>query len=447
MALASAAFAADPPPNDFFKLPASGSPQAPVTTTNATKPTTATAATSSTSPSTAIAAGSALPSGSFQLKLYHAVLENAALIGGKYGWPYPAFLAKAGGESNLKFLEADGLAVPAPSAARLSEYVDLEADPGDGRAPATYQVYVPKPDPQRPLYGVFAYITASPTAAFPPGFTEVFEKYRLIGICPDNAGNPIITPMRQWKVLDGITAIRRKYPIDPARIYLGGTSGGGRMASQMTLMLPELFNGGYYMVGVNWYVDTYGPGGSAGFTSKATPALVNAVRARIRHVLMTGSGDFNLAGTINTVAEFEKAGFTFLLQNINGHGHAPPTGETFDQGIQFLDQPLLQNPEVLAKKAALLMTTQPCNAWLGLAQAASRAPTDAPYVADALAKAAELQTQYQAEVADCRAAVEAKEATALMKVRAAIKKWGSTIDDRLVKLDYELKPPAKGATK
>lgn len=432
----------DPKAGDFFKLPASGSADAPVA---APKPT-GTATPAAPSPGfaapaahgPAAAATGALPTGSFNMRLYHAYLDSAALIGSKYGWKYPDFLNVGGGEPNLKFLEDDGLKTPMPPAARLGEYLDLEKDPGDGRTPANYLVYVPKHDPQRPLYGVYAHITAAPKGQFQPGFTEVLEKYRLIGIGSDNAGNPITTPMRQWKVLDGIEAIRRKYPTDPARIYVGGTSGGGRMASQMVLMFPELFTGGYYMIGANWYLDTPV---QAGFVRSVSPTLVNNVKQRARHVLMTGTKDMNLEGTKAVAGEFTKVGFPHLLQVLPEHGHQAPPAEVFDEGIKFLDAPLMENPEVLFKKSALLATTQPGNAWLGLSQAASRAPNGAaPWVSEALAKAAALKAQYEAEVAVCRAEVESKAPTALMKVRAALKKWGSSVDEQLVRLDNQLKP-------
>ncbi len=72
---------------------------------------------------------------------------------------------------------------------------------------------------------------------------HVCEDHQLLLASPHAAGNSTDTRKRVRIVLDVLDELRRKYRIDPDRTYVGGFSGGGRIACAVGFSLPEYFGG------------------------------------------------------------------------------------------------------------------------------------------------------------------------------------------------------------
>ena len=85
-----------------------------------------------------------------------------------------------------------------------------------------------------------------------------------------------------------------------------------------------------------------------------SPAFLEGVRTKTRHVLCTGSKDSNLTNTKDVYESYNRARFTCMLQNIEGMGHAQPETEDFDKGLEFLDAPLRKGADALYKSAGQL---------------------------------------------------------------------------------------------
>ena len=52
---------------------------------------------------------------------------------------------------------------------------------------------------------------------------------------------------------DAVHNMKKFYSIDESRVYVGGASGGGRIASALAVLYPELFHGGLYIIGANYF--------------------------------------------------------------------------------------------------------------------------------------------------------------------------------------------------
>lgn len=106
-----------------------------------------------------------------------------------------------------------------------------------------YELFVPpKHNPAKPAPLV---LFISPSKQ-PAGFAQwksICEEQGAIFASPFGAGNDCETRQRVRIVLDVLDDVRRRYAIDPDRTYLGGFSGGGRIACAIAFSLPEYFGG------------------------------------------------------------------------------------------------------------------------------------------------------------------------------------------------------------
>ena len=106
-----------------------------------------------------------------------------------------------------------------------------------------FSVYVPAQRPSRG-YGLMVFIPPWQDARLPQGWATVLDKHGMIFVSAAKSGN-------EEKVLDrriplallGAYNMMQRYSIDPDRIYIGGFSGGARVALRTALAYPDLFRG------------------------------------------------------------------------------------------------------------------------------------------------------------------------------------------------------------
>ncbi len=207
-------------------------------------------------------------------------------------------------------------------------------------ATESFSLYVPPAyDPEGEPYGVVVWVSPVEDGSIPPAFRPVFDERHLIWIGPHNAGNQRHLFPRAGLVLDAALNVERFYNIDPDRIFVSGLSGGGRMAAMHAVAYPDVFAGGFPIIGVTTYLDV-SPESSPGqrvpqFPRPSPDVLERANRQPL--VIMTGSGDFNREECRLTAAAYERDGFTDLhLFDIDGMGHEMPTVEDFGRGLDLL---------------------------------------------------------------------------------------------------------------
>jgi hypothetical protein len=106
-----------------------------------------------------------------------------------------------------------------------------------------FSVYKPAQHPSQG-YALMVFIPPWQDAHLPPGWATVLEQHGMIFVSAAKSGN-------EEKVLDrriplallGAYNVMRRYPIDPERVYIGGFSGGARVAQRTALAYPDLFRG------------------------------------------------------------------------------------------------------------------------------------------------------------------------------------------------------------
>jgi dienelactone hydrolase len=205
-----------------------------------------------------------------------------------------------------------------------------------------FHLLVPKSYAHEEKWGLFVYVNPGDDAGLPDGYESILEKHRLIAIAAYKTGNERNVVERFRLAIDAQWNAVQRFNIDPARVYVSGFSGGGRIASMLAVAYSDVFKGGIPFCGVNFYTKIPSEPGKV-WPTYYTPAaeMLKAAKATGRFVLVTGETDMNLKNT-QAVYEhgFKKEGFKHaLLLEVPGMAHAPPPPEWFDKGLEFLDTP------------------------------------------------------------------------------------------------------------
>lgn len=207
----------------------------------------------------------------------------------------------------------------------------------------TFEVYVPPTYSHDVPHGLMVWISPGDDGGPHPPWHPVLDEHALIWVGANNSGND-----RNWLVrrlplaFDALHNMRKRYHIDPNRLYIAGHSGGGRCASRIALHYPDLFSGALYVNGMDNWVRVGKPGATgkswgASFPSPSSKDMRMA-RNRGRYVLMTGDDDFNREQTKAYYdALYEKELKEVLYLQVTGGGHDVPSAAWFAQAIEFLD--------------------------------------------------------------------------------------------------------------
>jgi len=164
-----------------------------------------------------------------------------------------ASFADSGLMKNVVFSETSELSSSAEIARRMftplayrrvrSHFAEVREQPIDP-AHEKFVVYVP-PDPTPEKgFGLLVFIPPWPEASLPDDWSRILDRHAIIFVSAANSGNDAGTLDRRVPLaLLGYENIRRRYPIDTERVYVGGLSGGSRVALRVALAYPDVFRG------------------------------------------------------------------------------------------------------------------------------------------------------------------------------------------------------------
>jgi poly(3-hydroxybutyrate) depolymerase len=226
--------------------------------------------------------------------------------------------------------------------------IRAKSQPGD----PTYELHLPPDHNPEEKYGLFVWISAGDSGKPPrEDWLKVLARRKLIWIGPNNVGNETDTLWRTYMATEAVRQAKARFDnIDPNRVYVAGVSGGGRIASHAALVAPDLFTGGFYVVGCDFWRDVPVTPGDRhgkhyrGFWRKPDGNLLRKARQN-RYVLLTGEHDFNRANTKAVYDGYRKDNYAHVtLFDIPGMGHTVPNAEWFEKAIAFLDEPKPDKP-------------------------------------------------------------------------------------------------------
>ncbi|OOG46895.1 hypothetical protein [Rhodanobacter sp. C01] len=112
-----------------------------------------------------------------------------------------------------------------------------------------FVVYVPSHVPPHG-YALLVFVPPWQEAAVPSSWIPPLDRHGMIYVSAGNSGNDAdVLDRRVPLALLAAYNIMQKYPVDPQHIYVGGFSGGSRVAERIALGYPDLFHGALLLAG------------------------------------------------------------------------------------------------------------------------------------------------------------------------------------------------------
>lgn len=231
------------------------------------------------------------------------------------------------------------------------EPAEIDAvDPTGGRydlAEESFEVFVPESYRAERPAGLFVWVSPTPYGGLTrQELMDVLAEKGLIWIGANRSGNGRPKWTRMGLALDAVHNMKRLYNVDPDRVYVAGYSGGGRVASGLAMVYPEVFQGAFCVYGVDFYrrvsrTDMPGAHWLPGFPEPPR-SRAKEVKTEHRYVLLTGELDFNRTQTKAYYRELLDDGFEHVLYlEIPGADHyTGVAGEWLARAIDALDAPL-----------------------------------------------------------------------------------------------------------
>ncbi|MBN8628862.1 MAG: hypothetical protein J0M17_25595 [Planctomycetes bacterium] len=224
--------------------------------------------------------------------------------------------------------------------------------PGYDSTAQRYELYVPRTvNPTKPT-GLILFISASDDPAGLAQWRNVCDAAGILFASPYGAGNNRPGPERTRIVFDVLDDLRRRFAVDPDRTYLGGFSGGARVACRIAFALPEYFGG---VVPV-----------CAAENLREESWLRRRVTDRLSAALITGEADFN-RGEIERFRGplLADVGVRTKVWVVPKLGHGLPTAAVLTETLRWLEEGLPLRRRLAAQWPAMRMPTEPATraAW------------------------------------------------------------------------------------
>jgi hypothetical protein len=231
---------------------------------------------------------------------------------------------------------------------RASEYekdYDLSAESFEVNVPETYKA--------GDGWGLFVWVSPGGRGNLHGGWSEVLEKHKLIWIGPNKVGNERAVWCRMGLAIDAVFNMKKQYDIAPNRVYIAGASGGGRVSSMLGVCYPDVFKGGMYIIGCNYYREMTAPntGGKVWHRGYAPPPadILAQAKKNVSHALLTGETDGNREQIKIYYEQFKKDGFLHVTYiEVPGMGHQPPNAEWFEKGLLAAMEDITPPPAAVA---------------------------------------------------------------------------------------------------
>lgn len=192
--------------------------------------------------------------------------------------------------------------------------------------------------------GLIAWISPHASGHPPPEWQAVLDARGLLWVGANRSGNERALAVRVDLALAGAASVRDRYSLSAQRQYVAGFSGGGRCASVAALLYPDVFAGGLFFGGADFFGPVLLDDGSGRVFAPPFPpperALQAGVRERGRYVLLTGSRDFNRDEMRAIFRGYQQAGIRgAALLEVPGLGHALPNAAWFERAVTAVDGP------------------------------------------------------------------------------------------------------------
>ena len=218
----------------------------------------------------------------------------------------------------------------------------------------TFQAVVPESYDKAKPAGLFVWVSPTDSGAAPSQVVEALARRGIIYIGANKAGNDANVYFRFRAAIDAVYNMKKLYNIDPKKIIISGSSGGGRCASMLAITYPDVFTfGGVYCIGCNFFDDVLDEQKRKyrGFWEKRNSTLLGAAKPHY-YAFLTGGKDYNKPDTMRCYEGYKKSGFKNIMYHENpALDHNTPYAEDFETAFRFLDAGLFPKQHAAFKSA------------------------------------------------------------------------------------------------
>ncbi|HEX7916463.1 PHB depolymerase family esterase [Rudaea sp.] len=196
-----------------------------------------------------------------------------------------------------------------------------------------FAVYVPD-TPASGKFGLLVWISPFDPAGIPKAWLPVLDKHAMIIVTAAGSGNAANVYSRRIPLaMLGYANVAKAYPVDPARTYVSGLSGGSRVALRVALAFPDVFHGALLNAGS----DSFG----TAVLPPPKPELFRQFEEGMSLVYATGSrDDENLARDAHSRESARDLCITDLhTEEMRGRGHDWIDAATLDRALTDLSAP------------------------------------------------------------------------------------------------------------
>ena len=212
----------------------------------------------------------------------------------------------------------------------------------------SFALHVPGGAPPKDGYGLLVFIPPSSEPAPPPMWGPPLDRHGLIFVSAANSGNETsVLDRRLPLALLAYENVRARFPIDPRRVYVGGFSGGSRVAERAALAYPDLFRGALLNAGSDPI------GGEAGIYLPAPELFWKFEETKLAYV--TGDADQLHLDADGVSRASMRSWCVFNIETVNARslGHEPLDATSFNRALDALERPSSVDPRELARCNAL----------------------------------------------------------------------------------------------
>ena len=240
------------------------------------------------------------------------------------------------GPQEVRFVDS----APYSDATNISRHLGYTVElPAYSVTNESFRVLVPGATPTNHSWGLLVWISPNDNSEIPADWQTELSNHGLLFVSALHSGNSRHPLDRFRLALDATCNMCRHYNVDRRHIYVGGFSGGARMASMLGVGYGDIFTGTLCVCGVNFYTSLaisggkYYPG-----TYVPDPGVLLRAKRNDRFVLLTGENDENRENTKSAnMTGFKREGFRNVLYlEVPGMGHAMPDGRVLAQALEYL---------------------------------------------------------------------------------------------------------------
>jgi dienelactone hydrolase len=212
-----------------------------------------------------------------------------------------------------------------------------------------FVLYVPPTVPPQG-YSLLVFVPPWRSAIVPAGWAAVLDRHGMIFVSAANSGNDANVLSRRIPLaLLAAHNVLGRYPIDRDRVYIGGFSGGSRVAQRVAVAYPDVFHGALLNSGSDPIGDAQIALPSAG--------LFRQFQSSTRLVYITGNDDrWNVERDEDTRHSMRQwCVFGLSVETTPRAGHEPPAPPAFERALSALAEPAQPDSAKLAECGARIV--------------------------------------------------------------------------------------------